>query len=189
MIMNVCGCRVAYGCKNHAPTMGCINLGESVLDMPPGIGRLVSKEEAIEHAKKAIDDGLIPAIGKGRIDNFFYRIPDKGKLMGICFCCHCCCITEFFNRLPADQLNRMFPRIDEIVMAVTDDCIGCGACLEYCIYDAITIENGKAVQNDRCRQCGRCATHCPSQAITIDLKNLDFKEDVMRRIGTYVDVT
>ncbi len=189
MIMNVCGCRQAYGCKNHAPTMGCLNLGESVLDMMPGIGRLVSKEEAREHAQKAIADGLIPAIGKGRIDNFFYGIPDKGKLMGICFCCHCCCITGFFNRLPAEQLNRMFPRIDEITMEVSDDCTACGTCLEYCIYDAITVESGKAVQNDRCRQCGRCVTFCPSKALSIDLKNLDFKDELVQRICSHVDIT
>ena len=38
MLMNVCGCRKAYDCPNHSPEIGCLNLGESVLDMPPGIG-------------------------------------------------------------------------------------------------------------------------------------------------------
>jgi UDP-glucose 4-epimerase len=189
MIMNVCGCRQAYDCQNHSPELGCLNLGESVLDMAPGLGRLVTKEEAHAHAQKAIESGLVPSVGKGRIDNFFYGIPDKGKLMGVCFCCHCCCIAGSFKELPAEQLDRMFPRIEGLRMEVTDDCIGCGSCTEYCIYDAISIDSGKAVLGDLCRQCGRCATQCPSKAISISLDNHDFMEEMIQRISSYVDVT
>jgi len=32
---------------------------------------------------------LIPYIGKGRIDNTLYMIPDKGKLLDLCFCRQC----------------------------------------------------------------------------------------------------
>jgi len=189
MIMNVCGCRQAYACPNHSPEIGCLNLGESVLDMTPGLGRLVSKEEAQEHMQKAIESGLVPSIGKGRIDNFLYGIPDKGKLMGVCFCCHCCCIAGSFKDLPVEQMDRMFPRIDGLRMEVTDECSGCGSCMEYCIYDAISIDSGRAVLGDMCRQCGRCVSNCPSQAITLSLDNHDFMDEMVQRISSYVDVT
>jgi UDP-glucose 4-epimerase len=87
-------------------------------------------EEAREHVRKAIASGLIPHIGKGRIDNTLYMIPDKGKLLGRCFCCHCCCLTDAFNHLPPEYRNRLFPRIEEIRMEVTDDCTGCETCVE-----------------------------------------------------------
>jgi len=189
MIMNVCGCRQAYGCKNHPATLGCINMGESVLDINPGLGRLVSKEEAHAHVRKAIESGLVPHIGKGRIDNTLYGIPDKGKLMGLCFCCHCCCIAGFFKTLPADQLDRMFPRIEGVRMEVTDACTGCGTCLTYCIYDGMKVENGKARVTQKCRLCGRCAMNCPSGAITMSLDNHAFKDEIIRRISAYVDLT
>ncbi len=189
MIMNVCGCRQAYGCKTHSAGIGCINMGESVLDISPGIGRLVSKDEAHAHVRKAIASGLIPYIGKGRIDNTLYMIPDKGKLLGLCFCCHCCCLTDAFNNLPPDHRNRLFPRIEEIRMEVTDDCTGCETCIDYCLYEAITIEKGKAVQNDNCRQCGRCVTYCPSDAIRLSLDDSEFMQDIVRRISSFVDIT
>ncbi len=189
MIMNVCGCRQAAGCKNHPPEIGCINMGESVLEISPGIGHIATKEEARAHARKAIENGLVPYIGKGRIDNTLYQVPDRGKLLGLCFCCHCCCLTDAFMHLPSEHLNRLFPRIKEIKMEVTDDCTGCGTCVEYCHYHAITVENGKAVQNDFCRQCGRCATYCPSQAIKVSMTNFKFKEDIIKRISARVDLT
>jgi len=189
MIMNVCGCRQAYACPNHSPEIGCLNMGESVLEMTPGLGRLVSKQEAHAHVRKAIESGLVPSIGKGRIDNFLYGIPDRGKLLGVCFCCHCCCIAGAFKHLPAEQVDRMFPRIEGLRMQVTEDCTGCGTCTAYCIYDAIRIDGGRAVLGDMCRQCGRCASHCPSQAITLTLDNRDFVNEVVRRISAYVDVT
>ena len=189
MIMNVCGCRVAGKCKNHPQDIGCINMGDSVLEISPGIGRLVTKEEAHAHAKKALESGLIPYIGKGRIDNTLYQVPDRGKLLGLCFCCHCCCLTDAFLHLPPDHLDRLFPRIEEIKMEITDDCTGCGTCTDYCLYKAITVENGTAVQNGYCRQCGRCATYCPSNAIKISMDNYKFKDEIIKRISARVDLT
>ena len=97
--------------------------------------------------------------------------------------------TDAFNNLPPDHRNRLFPRIEEIKMEVTDDCIGCETCIEYCLYEAITLENGKAVQNDNCRQCGRCVTYCPSNAIRLSLEDTAFMQDIIRRISSYVDIT
>lgn len=47
---------------------------------------------------------------------------------------------------------------------IGDSCNGCGACLEQCPTDSISIFNGKAVINPvSCLGCGSCATFCPSQ--------------------------
>ncbi len=189
LLMNVCGCRQTYSCKNFDAGIGCIYMGESVLEISPGLGRLISKEEAHEHARKSIEMGLVPYMGKGRIDNTLLGVPDTGKLLGLCFCCHCCCMSTAFNHLPAEHQNRLFPRVEEIQFEITDECTGCGTCLEYCQYNAITIENGIAVQNDFCRQCGRCATECPTNAIKVSMKSSDFKDDIIRRISSAVDIT
>ncbi len=188
-IMDVCGCRKAYKCKNHTPEIGCLFLGESVLDISPGLGRLVTKKEAHEHAQRAVAQGLVPVTGKVRVDNFIFNTPDRGKLMSLCFCCHCCCMGSFYKNLPTDFLNRISPPIAGLEIVVTDKCTGCGTCLEYCLFEAISIKTGRAVHSDICRGCGRCATYCPEKAINISLNNPNYKKEVVDRMSSYIDVS
>jgi len=189
MIMDVCGCRQAYDCKQHSPEIGCLFLGESVLDISGGMGRLVSRKEAHEHLQKAVDQGLVPATSKVRVDNFMFNIPDRGKLLTLCFCCHCCCMSSFYKDLPAEYLDRVTRPIQGLTIEVGDECTGCGTCLEYCVFDAISIVQGKAVHDDTCRGCGRCATRCPEKAVRISLDNPNVKDEIVDHISTYVDVT
>jgi len=45
-------------------------------------------------------------------------------------------------------------------------CVGCGACVEVCPAQAISIVDGKAKINaDKCVDCGRCAQVCSQEAI------------------------
>lgn len=46
-------------------------------------------------------------------------------------------------------------------------CAGCGACINFCPYNAIKIGNdGKAeIDENKCRQCGKCMESCPFNAI------------------------
>jgi UDP-glucose 4-epimerase len=67
--------------------------------------------------------------------------------------------------------------------------VGCGTCLEYCVFDAISIVQGKAVHDSTCRGCGRCATRCPENAVRISLDNPNVKDEIVDHISTYVDVT
>ena len=189
MIMDVCGCRQAYDCKHHSPEIGCLFMGESVLDIGGGLGRLVSKKEAHEHLRKAVDQGLVPATSKVRVDNFMFNIPDRGKLLTLCFCCHCCCMSSFYKDLPAEYLDQVTRPIRGLTIEVGDECTGCGTCLEYCVFDAISIVQGKAVHDDTCRGCGRCATRCPEKAVRISLDNPNVKDEIVNHISTYVDVT
>ncbi|MCX5865920.1 MAG: 4Fe-4S binding protein [Proteobacteria bacterium] len=189
MIMNVCGCRQAYDCKNHSAEIGCLFMGESVRKILRGLGRPVSREEAIAHLHRAIDNGLVPAVGKANVDTFLYQLPSDGKFVSVCFCCHCCCLGGAFKNLPAEHFNRISPRLEGLKIEVTDTCTGCGTCVEYCLYEAITIEDGRAVHSEICRGCGRCATYCPANAVSISLNNSHFKDDVLSRISRYGDVS
>jgi Fe-S-cluster-containing hydrogenase component 2 len=46
-------------------------------------------------------------------------------------------------------------------------CVGCGACVDVCPVDAITIEDGIAVISEECIECGACVGECPSEAIEL----------------------
>lgn len=46
-------------------------------------------------------------------------------------------------------------------------CLGFGACVKACLFDAIHIENGIAiVDKEACKACGKCITACPKNLIS-----------------------
>ncbi|MCD4777269.1 MAG: 4Fe-4S binding protein [Candidatus Aegiribacteria sp.] len=48
----------------------------------------------------------------------------------------------------------------------TDDCTGCGKCVEVCPYNAIEVIDGDAVIDPSlCHFCYRCVEECPEGAI------------------------
>ncbi|MCB5247846.1 MAG: 4Fe-4S binding protein [Candidatus Cloacimonetes bacterium] len=55
-------------------------------------------------------------------------------------------------------------------MAVKIDketCIGCGACVDVCPVQALSMEDGKAKCDEgTCIDCGACIGVCPTQAIS-----------------------
>lgn len=51
----------------------------------------------------------------------------------------------------------------------TDTCIGCETCLSACKFEAITIQDGKAVVDpSKCTDCGECIKICPVTAIVME---------------------
>ncbi|MFW6409860.1 MAG: 4Fe-4S binding protein [Halanaerobiales bacterium] len=47
-----------------------------------------------------------------------------------------------------------------------DKCTGCGQCIDMCPFDAISLENNKAVIDaSACRGCNQCIRACPVGAI------------------------
>jgi electron transfer flavoprotein alpha subunit len=50
---------------------------------------------------------------------------------------------------------------------VTEECTGCGLCLQICPFNCIEIRDGRAVIGEACRVCGECVEACPQGAIII----------------------
>ncbi|MBN1289368.1 MAG: 4Fe-4S binding protein [Actinobacteria bacterium] len=190
VIVDTCPCRTIEGCKNYPVDIGCIFVGEATVEgLLPLVARQASIEEAKAHARRAVASGLVPVVGKVRLDNSLIRVRDRGKLLTICFCCECCCVTSFFEHMSLEDLDPIFPRLDGIKMEVTEECNGCGLCAKNCFIKAITVPFGKAQISDYCRACGRCATVCPKNAIKIRIEDPDYLEKSYQRIRQYVDHT
>jgi electron transport complex protein RnfB len=48
----------------------------------------------------------------------------------------------------------------------TVGCIGCGACVRICPWEALSLEDNLAVMDySRCTQCGLCVDQCPTHSI------------------------
>jgi Fe-S-cluster-containing hydrogenase component 2 len=48
-----------------------------------------------------------------------------------------------------------------------DECVGCGACVEVCPQEAITMDDIAIIDVNECIDCGACVDECPNGAITI----------------------
>jgi NAD-dependent dihydropyrimidine dehydrogenase PreA subunit len=62
--------------------------------------------------------------------------------------------------------------VAKLMPAVVDEnkCIGCGACVENCPSEAISLnDQGIAVvDKEKCTGCGKCAKACPVEAISTE---------------------
>jgi ferredoxin len=186
VVYNNCVCRQTEGCEHYPINIGCLQMGDSAMDSDPSLRREVDVDEAKQYVRDAIAAGLVPVVGKVRIDNFIFGIKDRSRLLTVCFCCECCCITRFNRYAPARYIDQIFPRLDSITIDVTDDCTGCGTCEEHCYIKAITVDGDRAVIGDMCRACGRCATVCPSSAVKISIDDPEFLESAYQTIRSFV---
>ncbi len=50
---------------------------------------------------------------------------------------------------------------------ITDKCISCGKCKEYCRFDAVIFDGGYKIDEVLCEGCGVCAYVCPVDAIEL----------------------
>lgn len=186
-IIDYCGCRKGWGCKDYPVEIGCLLMGDSSLEAKRFPFREVGVDEAKEHARRAVDAGLVPIVGKARVDNFIFKIKDRHRLLTACFCCECCCVTRFSAYAPLEFIEPSQPPLESVTISLDPEkCKGCGKCAQKCYLQAITVTDKKAVITEYCRACGRCATVCPNDAIEVRLSDPEFVEKTLDRIRTYV---
>lgn len=187
-LMDKCICREAADCQDYDHDIGCIFLGEAVLDINPKLGKLVDKETAHAHVQRAREAGLVHLIGRDKIDAVWMGVTPSTKLMTICNCCPCCCLFKFLPNL-APKLQKKIERMPGVHVEVTEDCTGCGLCIQdVCFIDAIHLENGRAVIEEDCRGCGNCVEVCPHGAIKIEIDRENYIENAIQRLSEAVDV-
>ena len=122
-----------------------------------GIGRPITKEEALNILEKAQEAGLV-------LQPYNAQRPEC-----ICCCCgDCCGILKYMKKYPrpADYYaSNYYAEVDPEL------CTGCQTCVERCQLDASSIVNDVAVVDlDRCIGCGNCVVTCESNAIQLQKK-------------------
>jgi ferredoxin len=189
-IMNECICRAGEGCTDYPQDLGCLFLGDAVLQINPKMGRMVTKEEALAHAQRARELGLVHLIGRDRIDNLWLAAGPFGRLLTVCACCPCCCLFKILPDLDARNSAKVTAMPGVQVTVNTDACTGCGKCArEGCFVDAIHMVDGKAQISADCRGCGRCTEVCPRKAISLTITDMGYVNTQIERISSLVDVT
>lgn len=116
-----------------------------------GIGRSITKEEALDILEKVQEAGLVIQPGNSQRPEF------------ICCCCgDCCGILTSIKKTPrpADfYVTNYYVEVDPEL------CNGCQICIEQCQLDAREMVDGVATVNlDRCIGCGNCVVVCDTSA-------------------------
>jgi len=188
-IMNFCICRDSNACKDYPIDLGCLFLGEAAMGINPRFGRKATAEEALEHAGRCREAGLVHLIGRNKLDTVWLNVGPGKKLLTVCNCCPCCCLWKILPEINTRIVSKV-NRMPGLAVSVTEDCIGCGACTkEVCFVDAVRLENRRAFIGDDCRGCGRCVTVCPQEAIRITIDRRDCISAAIDKIGNRVDIT
>jgi ferredoxin len=154
-----CVCRVRTHGKNcNYPIEVCMAFGPAAkVVIERGHGREVTKEEALEIKKKATEAGLVH-LSSNASSGFIF----------ICSCCGCCCgaihALVHHDKTQLGIPSRYQSQIDP------DLCAGCETCVSQCQFQAISMEDDKAVvDSNHCWGCGVCVAVCPQGAASLQL--------------------
>ena len=190
VILNKCGCRVSKNCQKHDHSIGCLNMGEDTKNLPIDKERkhVATKEEALDLVRRAIDDGLIPLLGRAMDEAVGAGIEDTGKFMSACFCCPCCCVDIPILKHATSEL-KFIRKIEGLNVVVDEDaCLGCEDCIEACVWNGNEMVDGKAHITDRCLGCGRCVEACPNDAISIKFNDSSNIDALIKELNPHVTV-
>jgi NAD-dependent dihydropyrimidine dehydrogenase PreA subunit len=127
-------------------------------------------------------------IGRNKLDTVWLGVGPGNRLLTICNCCPCCCLWGVLPYL-APQIGARITRTPGVTVTVNGRCVGCGTCTEgTCFADALHLVDGRAAISDECRGCGRCVDVCPQGAIEISIDFDQFVEQSIACLSPLVDV-
>jgi len=132
-----------------------------------GIGKEITKEEALKIIEKAEEDGLV------------LQPSNSKKPFAMCTCCGCCCGVLTNQKLfsaPAQFFATNF-----YAEADPNLCAGCEICVDRCNMDAVHVEEAVAlVDKTKCIGCGVCVPTCTSEAMKLYKK----EEEIIPPVNT-----
>lgn len=170
-------------------------MGDDTFNMAVSEGQsyVATKQQALEHTRKAIEDGLIPLIGRSVAEAEGAGVKDTGHFLSCCFCCTCCCVVakaaEYATS--ASRESAEYKKIEGLEIKFdSTKCVGCGECVGVCVFNAREIVEGKASMNPNlCMVCGRCVDVCPAGAISVEIEDTKYIDEFIARLESIVDVT
>ncbi|MFX0138158.1 MAG: ATP-binding protein [Candidatus Hodarchaeota archaeon] len=186
-----CACRTTSSyigdiCEKPVDICMALNVASEALK-PYGLGKRVTKEEALEILKTAEEHGLVHTI---------INSSGQDSMMLICNCCTCHCgvlrgLTEFNN-------PRSFARSNYRPEINPELCKKCQKCMKICPMKAIwhhwpheedLEDNFMVIKENMCIGCGLCAHHCPSDAISMNKVYNDVPEATLPGVFQKIEET
>jgi len=136
----------------------CMAIGEPfasfILEHKTNNARKISQEEAIAIIK-AEDD-------RGHMHSAWFKDATAGRFYAICNCCKCCCAAMKAHFFGIPMLAS-----SGYVSQISEECTGCGDCVDFCQFGAIKLNEQAEVIYEKCMGCGVCESKCPVGAISL----------------------
>ncbi len=157
-----CVCReskkiLGKGCSHIMET--CFQFGGAARHyIDHGLGRQISKDEALRIIEQSQKEGLVLQPGNSK------------KPFAICCCCSCCC--EVLITAKKFPKPAQFFATNHLSGVDAEIYTGCEACIEICPMEAMDMVDGIShVNPERCIGCGVCVPSCSVDAITLIKKD------------------
>jgi Pyruvate/2-oxoacid:ferredoxin oxidoreductase delta subunit len=154
-----CPCRSVRS-ESCLPLDVCLVVGEPfasfVAEHHPQRSRWITQEEAV--------DILQAEHERGHVHHAYFKDAMFGRFYAICNCCTCCCagMQGWRNGVP------MLASSGYVSVVEQERCVGCGACIEVCPFNAIVEREGIAVVDvEACMGCGVCVSRCTQEALSL----------------------
>ncbi|MFC1824814.1 4Fe-4S binding protein [Thermodesulfobacteriota bacterium] len=123
-----------------------------------GIGRLISKDEAMDVLDRSEEAGLVHCSS---------NVSERIDFLCNCCICHCGILQTFKDK----QKINFGATSNYIVNVIEDECTACETCLEICPVGALTLEEEVVeLDHELCIGCGLCVSACPSEALEMVLR-------------------
>jgi ferredoxin len=153
-----CECRRNARHEGDAPSESCLALNQSA-DRAGELWeefRPVTVEEALD---------VLHATHRAGLVHLAYRKPGESATL-FCSCCTCCC--WFLNALKRFDYHDAVVEASHVAQHGIDRCIGCGACVTRCPFEAWSPREDAKPRLDPgiCFGCGLCVSTCPTDAIS-----------------------
>ncbi|MFX1476353.1 MAG: ATP-binding protein, partial [Promethearchaeota archaeon] len=142
-------------CKATHRRETCLGFGTfAQMYIDQGWGREISKRELVEIIEQNEEDGLILQPSNSEVLEY------------VCSCCGCCCAlllgTKTFREPASLHAFNYYAVVD------AEACTGCGACVEKCQMQAISLQEEKSqIDLTHCIGCGVCTAICSASAISL----------------------
>ncbi len=154
-----CPCRSARP-RPCLPLDVCLVVGEPfasfVIEHHPQRSRWITPQEAL--AILEAEDA------RGHVHHAFFKDAMLGRFYAICNCCSCCCGAMQAQR----NGTPMLAASGYVAQVHAGLCIGCGTCVDFCQFGALSLEDGFAsVDSSACMGCGVCVGKCDQGALSL----------------------
>ena len=131
-------------CMAFSTTQGAFDGGSLV--------RALDREGALRTLRRAADAGLVHTVSNNQNDVWY-----------ICSCCTCSC--GILRGMADLGLANVVARSAFVNTVDEARCMGCGDCLEACMFGALEVDGCARVLGTRCVGCGVCVSACPEGAL------------------------
>lgn len=137
------------------PVEVCMALSDrpNAFDHSPLV-RSQTQEQALETLQRAARAGLVHTVSNNQRGTWY-----------ICNCCTCSCgILRGLSEMGIANVVARSPFVNQVDEAL---CIACQDCLDYCQFNALSLDEVVQVDMLRCVGCGVCVPTCPEGALRL----------------------